>query len=295
VCDPSLARVLPRDPRAGEDEEDLLLRPFGVCGRRPSARVDLDAFDAHVPGADRAPEVEPRAAEVSHVPAAALDVVPVRHVLHATTIIPSVAEPPAVAEHAEEVVPGVWRWAVANANIGGAESTAHAVRADGGIVLIDPVRLAEAALEVLAPVTAICLSAQCHQRSAWRYRHELGAPVHAPEGTRPMEEEPDHRYAAGDVLPGGLRAVHTPGPEEVHFSFLRSDEPSVLFCSDLLTHYGGQRLDFVPLEYHDDPTQTRGTVEGLLELDFDVLCLDHGSPIVDDPKGAIRELLERTA
>jgi hypothetical protein len=203
-----------------------------------------------------------------------------------------VTEPRAVAESAEEVVPGVWRWAVHNERIG-AESTAHAVRGEEGVVLIDPVRLAEKALARIGPVEAICLTAQCHQRSAWHYRRELGARVHAPAGTRPMEEEPDARYREGTLLPGRLRAVRTPGPEEVHFSFLREEEPSVLFCSDLLTHYAGEELDFVPLRFHDDPEQTRRTVEALLDLPFSVLCLDHGTPIADDPKGAIRTLLDR--
>ena len=205
------------------------------------------------------------------------------------------AEPNAVAESAEEVVPGVWRWGVANERIGGAESTGHAVAGDDGVVLVDPVRLAPEALAALGPVSAILLTAQCHQRSAWRYRRESGARVWAPEGTRPMEEEPDERYHAGDLLPGDLRAVHTPGPEEVHFSFLREGPPGVFFCSDLLTNYGGRGLDFVPLKYHDDPAQTRRTVEGFLGLDFEVLCLDHGSAIATDPKVEIVALLARTA
>jgi hypothetical protein len=205
------------------------------------------------------------------------------------------AEPNAVAESAEEVVPGVWHWAVLNDRIGGAESSSHAVAGPEGAIFVDPVRVAEDALEGFARVTAVCLTAQCHQRSAWRYRREAGAAVWAPEGTRPMEEEPDRRYRAGDLLPGGLRAVHTPGPEEVHFSFLLERTPRVLFCSDLLTHYAGKELDFVPFEYHDDPAGTRRSVESLLELDFDVICLAHGSPIADDPKAAIRNLLARTA
>jgi len=205
------------------------------------------------------------------------------------------AEPNAVAEAAVEVVPGVWDWGVANERIGGAESTGHAVVGPKGVVLVDPVRLAADALSALGQVTAILLTAQCHQRSAWRYRRDFGAAVLAPEGTRPMEEEPDGRYRAGDLLPGDLRAVHTPGPEEVHFSLLLERDPRVLFCSDLLTNYGGRGLDFVPLQYHDDPAQTRRTVEGLLGLDFAVLCLDHGSAITEDPKAEIRALLARTA
>jgi hypothetical protein len=49
------------------------------------------------------------------------------------------------------------------------------------------------------------------------------------------------------------------------------------------------------LQYHDDPPQTRRTVEELLDLDFEVLCLDHGSAVTADPKGEIRALLSRTA
>jgi glyoxylase-like metal-dependent hydrolase (beta-lactamase superfamily II) len=58
----------------------------------------------------------------------------------------------------------------------------------------------------------------------------------------------------------------------------------------LLTHYGDS-LGFVPFEYHDDPDETRRSVERLLDLPFEILCLDHGAPLTGDPKAAIRELL----
>ena len=44
-----------------------------------------------------------------------------------------------------------------------------------------------------------------------------------------------------------------------------------------------------------DPAETRRSVERLLDLPFSVLCLDHGAPITDDPKGALRQLLDTTA
>ena len=50
-------------------------------------------------------------------------------------------------------------------------------------------------------------------------------------------------------------------------------------------------LAFVPAEFHDDPAETRRSVERLTELDFDVLCLDHGRPVTDDPHAAIEALL----
>jgi glyoxylase-like metal-dependent hydrolase (beta-lactamase superfamily II) len=205
-----------------------------------------------------------------------------------------VTEPRETADTVEEVADGVWHWRIRNANIGGGISSSHAVATETGCVLIDPVRLAPAALATLPPPEAILLNARTHQRSAWRYRRELEVGVWLADDAPAAEEEPDHRYAESDVLPGGLEAIRTPGPEWPHYSFLLRRAPGVLFCSDLLRH-DGSSLAFVPFEYHDDPDETRRSVERLLDLDFAILCLDHGPPLTDDPKAAIRDLLETAA
>lgn len=203
-------------------------------------------------------------------------------------------EPREVAGSVELVTEGVWHWRIHNANIGGEISSSHAVADGDGCILVDPVRLEAAALATLPPATAIFLNATTHQRAAWQYRRELGVEVWLPEGARPGDEEPDRRFAAGEVLPGGLRAIHTPGPELPHYSFLLERPPGVLICSDLIANSGGRELHFVPPEYHDDPAETRRSTERLLDLDFEILCLDHGVPVTDDPKGAIRGLLDST-
>jgi glyoxylase-like metal-dependent hydrolase (beta-lactamase superfamily II) len=201
-----------------------------------------------------------------------------------------VTEPREVAERVESVADGVWHWRINNANIGGEISASHAVATEGGCVLLDPVRLAPEALASLPSPEAVLLSARTHQRAAWRYRRELGIEVWLAEDAPRGDEEPDRRFAEGDVLPGGLEAIRTPGPEWPHYSFLLRRDPGILFCSDLLMDDGGT-LAFVPFEFHDDPAETRRSVERLLDLDFTILCLDHGPPLTDDPKAAIRALL----
>jgi glyoxylase-like metal-dependent hydrolase (beta-lactamase superfamily II) len=166
--------------------------------------------------------------------------------------------------------------------------------AEGGSILIDPIRLAADAIEALPPPSVVMLTAKCHQRSAWRYRSELGIEVWAPAGASATDEEPDRRYSEGDLLPGGLRALRTPGPEPVHYCLLREQAPRVLFCSDLLMDGDAGGLAFVPARFHDDPAETRRSVERLAELEFDVLCLDHGRPFTDDPRATIRALLAAT-
>ncbi len=196
------------------------------------------------------------------------------------------------ADAAAEVMPGVWRWSIDDPRIDFI-SVSHAVPADDGAVLIDPVPLAPEALDALGPIAAICLSCGSHQRAIWRYRRELGAPIHAPALSQTLEEEPDARYGDGDVLPGGLQAVFTPGAGTTQHTFLLARDGGVAFVADLLLRAPGRDLRFVSDRYLHDPEQARRSTRTLLELAFSVLCLAHGEPIVDEPKRAIRELLER--
>jgi glyoxylase-like metal-dependent hydrolase (beta-lactamase superfamily II) len=78
-----------------------------------------------------------------------------------------------------------------------------------------------------------------------------------------------------------------PGPGTAQHGFLLDRDGGVLFTSDLFVHPDGSELRFVPGEYMHDPEQARRTAEGLLDLEFAVLCTGHGAPVTDDPKAAI--------
>jgi metallo-beta-lactamase superfamily protein len=199
-------------------------------------------------------------------------------------------EPTEVAQAVEEVVPGVWHWRVHDDRIDFL-SAAHALASGDGVVLIDPLPLAPAALAGLGPVSAICLTSGSHERSAWRLRRELRVPVHAPALSRLVEEKPDVRYGDGDLLPGGLRAIFTPGAGTTQHTLFRDSEPAVAFVSDLLTKAPDGPLALVPAQYMHDPAEARRSVEKLLDLPFSILCLGHGVPVTDDPKTALRAVL----
>ena len=198
-------------------------------------------------------------------------------------------EAPAVAESAEEVVPGIWHWSISDERLGGFAGDSYAVAGESGVVLVDPHRLAPEALDRLGPVEAIVLSNGSHQRSAWRLRRELGAPVHAPALSKEIDEEPDARYGDGDELPGGLHAVFTPGAGTTQHTLLRGD---VAIVPDVLLGIPGRGIQLVPEEYAHDVEEARRSAEKILDLPFSVLLLAHGGPVTDDPKAQIRQALE---
>lgn len=201
-------------------------------------------------------------------------------------------EPTTRARRIDTVVPDVWEWTIEDDRIGGFPSSSYAFTTGDGTVLVDPLPLEPDLVGNLGTVHAIVLASGSHQRAAWRYRRELGAPVWIPELVRENEEEPDERYSDGDTLPGGLKAFFTPGAGTTQHSLLLEDR-RVLFCPDLLMLPPGGELALVPPQYMHDPGRARESAASLLDLEFDVLCTGHGGAVASDAKAALRAALER--
>ena len=199
------------------------------------------------------------------------------------------SEPKAVATGIEEVVPGVRRWSIHDERIDFV-GAAYAVGTEDEVVMIDPLPLEAAALAELGRVEAIVLTCGSHQRCAWRYRRELGVQVYAPALAKEIDEDPDVRYGDGDPLPAGLRPVFTPGAGTTQHTLLLAD-PKVAFVPDMLVETPEGRVAMLASRWMYDPEEARRSVEKLLDLDFDVLCLAHGGAVTEDAKVAVRAAL----
>jgi len=163
------------------------------------------------------------------------------------------------------------------------------------VIFVDPLPLTYLAADRYPAVTWALLTRGAHQRASWRYRFEHGARVLAPRGSWNLVAEPDQHYVEGTRMPADFRAIRAPGPEWDHYALFRPGDPSTLFSGDLVTRFDPES----PLELAADspelvPGIGRRSLETLLELDFELLCMSHGGYIDEDPKGALRELLERT-
>src|SRR5437773_612834 len=102
------------------------------------------------------------------------------------TTRPSMSEPKTAAQTTTEILPGLHHFKILDDRIK-TQSDAYALVQAGRVVLIDPLPLDPARLARLGRVEAIVLGSPSHQRSAWRYRKELNAKVHAPEGWKDLD------------------------------------------------------------------------------------------------------------
>lgn len=195
-----------------------------------------------------------------------------------------------------EIAPGLWHWTAPHEHIGMAVSSYY-LRQER--VLLDPMIPPEGIdwLREHGPPEHVLLTNRHHDRDAWRLRDAFGCTVHAVRcglhelaGRGPVEP-----FEFGDELPGGIVACEVDAicPDE---SALYIPAHRALACADGVVRWTRDGpLGFVPDWLMDDPAQTRAGLReayrALLVLDFELLLLAHGEPIVGDARTALAEFI----
>lgn len=191
----------------------------------------------------------------------------------------------------QEISPGIWHWTARHERIG-VDVSSYYLASER--VLLDPMVPPEGIewFEENGTPQHVLLTNRHHDRQAWRLHERFGCEIYCVRnGLHELEGRgPVTAFDFGDELPGGavVYEVDAICPDEtaLHFPAHRA-----LACADGVMHYGGE-LGFVPDQYMDDPEDTKRSLRqayaSLLDLDFDVLLLAHGSPVVGDAKEALR-------
>jgi glyoxylase-like metal-dependent hydrolase (beta-lactamase superfamily II) len=95
-------------------------------------------------------------------------------------------------------------------------------------------------------------------------------------------------FQDGSQLPGGLRAVHTPGHSPGHTALLH-EASGVLITGDAVMNLRGVR--FAPAFLCTDSDRNRRSAGLLGDLDFEVAAFAHGPELRRDARAAVRALL----
>jgi hypothetical protein len=199
-----------------------------------------------------------------------------------------------------EIAPGLWHWTAQHPHISWEVSSYYLLSER---VLIDPMIPAEGIewFERNGEPKHVLLSNRHHDRDSWRLREAFGCSVHCVrnglyelEGRGPVEP-----FDFGDELPGGVvvHEVDAICPDETAL-FIAGHR--ALACADgVIRSSSGGQLEFVPDSLMDEPEDTkrglRHAYERLLDLDFDLLLLAHGRPVVGGAKETLRKFVADAA
>jgi hypothetical protein len=200
----------------------------------------------------------------------------------------------------QEISPRLWHWTARHEQIG-IDVSSYYLEAEG--VVLDPMLPpgGVAWFEEHRAPEHILLTNRHHDRQSWELHDAFGCNVHCiRNGLYELEGRgPVDAFELGDELPGGVivHEVDAICPDETALHIPRH---RALACADGVVRWrAGDRLQFVPDSLMDDPEQTkqrlRAAYRGLLDLDFDLLLLAHGEPVVGGARDALRAFLDAAA
>jgi hypothetical protein len=193
----------------------------------------------------------------------------------------------------QEIAPGLWHWTARYERIGAKVSSYYLATER---VVIDGVIPREGLewFEQHGEPRDVLLTNRHHDRHAWRLRDAFGCTVHCVRnGVHELDGRgPVQPFDFGDDLPGGIVACEVDAicPDETALHIPRH---SALACADgVVRGQDGGELAFVPDRLMDEPERTkqrlRDAYNRLLGLEFDLLLLAHGAPVVRDGRDALR-------
>jgi glyoxylase-like metal-dependent hydrolase (beta-lactamase superfamily II) len=133
--------------------------------------------------------------------------------------------------------------------------------------------------------------------SLWRPRMMRYMAHAARNGGAKMERVTEFQtYQDGEALPGGLRAVHTPGHTAGHCSLL-AEGAGVLFAGDALAMVDLRNGETGPqvTAFNEDAERAAESLARLEPLQARVVACGHGSPFTGSPAQAVEAARRRSA
>lgn len=169
----------------------------------------------------------------------------------------------------------------------------HILKTQHGTVIVDPVALTKDDLAYIEAAglkpDALVITNRNHlrEREAVRDRWEIPTILHDLEAES-ADVRPDWNVEDGDDV-YGLKVVHVPGKSPGEIALFWPERRLLLAGDALIAPYG--KVKTVPEEKMDDPALLKRSLARLKALDFDVLLVGDGDPILSGAKAAAGTLL----
>ena len=180
----------------------------------------------------------------------------------------------------------IYHWSVYEPSVK-CEVSCTAVKVRGGMVVIDPVPMAEPAwqeLTALAPLRAVLLTNGNHVRNSESLREKYRVPIiAAPLAHREITElKPDIALMETERL-YGIAPIFIPGATKGETAFF--SDTGVMVIGDAVINLDPEKgLQLLPDKYCVDAEQNRASLQKLLNFDFHILTFAHGLPITSHAK-----------
>lgn len=197
----------------------------------------------------------------------------------------------------KEIIPGIYTWSWLSPRHG-YNFNGYTFMSGDGLVVIDPAVMEDADMNGLLKLGTpahIFLTNKDHERMAYELRDRFGAPIYINEkDSSLLKNSPNYTFSDGEILPGGLRAIHVPdnkSPGET--ALLLSQGRGILFIGDAIIGWPKGEFSLLPADKYKDPHKAKESIGVLLGYDYDIVLVGDGESILENGKEAVRRFLNR--
>lgn len=195
----------------------------------------------------------------------------------------------------KQIVPGIWQWSWFS-DEKQLDFNGHLLEIGDHRVIVDPPPMTGDALETIrrrGQVDYIVITNRDHTRESASLQKELGCRILAPQAD--SSEIPfavDKTYGDGELLPGGIWAIHladqkSPGESAL---FLQRGG-GILILGDALIGKPPGQVAMLPPEKYTDASKARQGLQRLLKYDFDTLLVGDGASIITGAKPIVQQAM----
>jgi hypothetical protein len=188
----------------------------------------------------------------------------------------------------KQILSGIWQWSwfsdEKQLDFNGLFLTVGEHR-----ILVDPPPMTAADVQQVqraGRLDYILITNRDHLREAAAYKAEFACQLWFPETDAPqMEVKPDKMYKDGELLSGGIWAVHLQhqkSPGECAL-FIQQGK-GIMIVGDALIGKPPGSVSMLPPEKYADPAKARDGLRRLLKYHFDTLLVGDGASILSGAK-----------
>jgi glyoxylase-like metal-dependent hydrolase (beta-lactamase superfamily II) len=196
----------------------------------------------------------------------------------------------------KQILPGIWQWSwfsqEKQLDFNGLFLTVGEHR-----ILVDPPQMDAddmAQIERAGQIDYIVITNRDHLREAVAYQKEFACQVFVPEAdASQMDIKADKTYKDGELLPGGIWAIHLQdqkAPGECAL-FLQQGK-GIMIVGDALIGKPPGSLSLLPADKYPDVGKAREGLRRLLKYNFETLLVGDGTSIMTGAKQAVGKVLQ---
>jgi glyoxylase-like metal-dependent hydrolase (beta-lactamase superfamily II) len=165
-------------------------------------------------------------------------------------------------------------------------------RTERGLVFIDPIPLAQEAIDELiaaCPPAAIVLTNGNHERWSRVLRDRLQVPIYAHRlAASELGDCVDQALEDGESVLEEITVIALPGAGSGEIALHGGD---ILHVGDALIHLPPHGLSILPEKYCSDPKELRRSLGKLLRFRFEALTFAHGLPVETQARQRLSHLI----